>query len=892
MLAILAIFIFTVHILGRESRMIDAPTYSGEVLRRIHPKSLLKAIQIIEPSIQTNELYDVNGANPNALLSGISFYGIQSTRFETDVNFPLLIVNGYELPFNRINDIDILSVSKVTVCKDAATTAFYGIKAVQGVIIVETEVVDTNNKIELGYDFDSDIQFAKLDGFDLMNSIQKLEFENKRGLYDKQPELYKERKAGENVDWLRMPLRNSFSQKHRLSLQGRNENLEYRAVLLGDIENGVMKESSRNNIGASTFIAYKNESLSVSNNLSVDVIDAESPTYGHLYEWAKINPYFTPYDKAGLPIRYLGEKSNDEIIWDSPLYEKSLNSENIQDLTRIINNLNLKWEIFSGFSLHGAFTLANEQSKNNIFLSPDSNIYDVSDENKGRYTINRGKEMSFQEQFWASYFYHSGKHKLHANLGGDIFSSNIIEDGFTGVGISSDDMNYISFSQHYGSGAPLGERKRERLLSGHTHLVWNFNDALELNLVGRLDKSSMLSPNNRTANSFSSALSYNLAQGLNMPKNWKNLSIKASYGHTAGYSFSQYSLANPVYGYYDNNPFLDGNGSVGVGSQGLLNFNKVNVYNPNLKWKTQKTFSLSARLDWNILFADLRFYNSDMDNLLSFEKENPIYGTDYNFGNSCGLRNTGFEYNVGLNIIKNNEDFSLSVVTSGIYNRNEITSASNYMSILKDLFYFGTYGDVVVGNAADGIYVAESAGVEAETGKELFYMKDGSVSTSISVGDVAYLGSKSPKFRGRLGLYGSWKGFDYSATFSYSLGELYYDVYSALFVDGANDYQNLPNFAKSKWYPNMPNPESAKYPLSSKSLIGSSRFIYNKNNFSLSSLSISYNLPSKFLERIYSKGINLGLTTYDLFNISNVDVPEKIYYPGAASLLFSLKLKF
>ena len=61
-------------------------------------------------------------------------------QFNADPNQPLFILDGFETTLQAIYDLDMNRVASITILKDAASTALYGAKAANGVVVVETTV--------------------------------------------------------------------------------------------------------------------------------------------------------------------------------------------------------------------------------------------------------------------------------------------------------------------------------------------------------------------------------------------------------------------------------------------------------------------------------------------------------------------------------------------------------------------------------------------------------------------------------------------------------------------------------------------------------------------------------------------------------------------------------
>ena len=437
--------------------------YSGEELRRLHPTDLLRALQLIDPSICGTDPDERYGSDPNAVPAAMSLQGVRSLIWgmsDADAR-PLVIVDGHSESFDRLKDFDMQRIASVALLKNATATALYGVRAGQGVIVITTKVPKTH-PLRLTYNFDGTFQRAGMRAFDMMDAGQKLDWEKRMGAYEGNDALYQQRmadvKANGSTDWLDMPLRTSFSHRHRVSVYGGDSSLRYRGVLYMNPVKGVMKGSKRTMYGASAFIGYTTRKLEISNELGVDMADASESTYGPMSAWAQMNPYYAPADERGVPYDILGEGTFSE--QGSPLYETSLNSFAENKIARVNNNLTLRWKIDEHFSVAGQFNLTHDYDKRSEFTSPQSLVYkdygiDEIDQ-KGSYRILRNRLESYQEKVWADYRLERERHTLRATLGMEVYSATMTDDAFRGVGMSSDHMDYISFAQRYAAERPEG----------------------------------------------------------------------------------------------------------------------------------------------------------------------------------------------------------------------------------------------------------------------------------------------------------------------------------------------------------------------------------------------------------------------------------------------------
>lgn len=83
--------------------------YSGEELRKLHPTDLMRALQLIDPSICGTDPQEQYGSDPNAVPAAMSLQGVKSFAWglsSADAR-PLVIVDGHSESFDRLKDFDM-----------------------------------------------------------------------------------------------------------------------------------------------------------------------------------------------------------------------------------------------------------------------------------------------------------------------------------------------------------------------------------------------------------------------------------------------------------------------------------------------------------------------------------------------------------------------------------------------------------------------------------------------------------------------------------------------------------------------------------------------------------------------------------------------------------------
>lgn len=135
---------------------------------------------------------DLAGSDPNNM-PDINIRGKSSVIGErddavNDPNQPLFIVDGFESTLEAVFNMDVNRIESMTILKDAASTAIYGSKAANGVVVVET-VKPKAGRLRFNYSGSAAVSTPDLTSYNLMNATEKLEYERLAGRYtpDGQP---------------------------------------------------------------------------------------------------------------------------------------------------------------------------------------------------------------------------------------------------------------------------------------------------------------------------------------------------------------------------------------------------------------------------------------------------------------------------------------------------------------------------------------------------------------------------------------------------------------------------------------------------------------------------------------------------------------------------------
>ena len=218
-----------------------------------------------------------------------------------------------------------------------------------------------------------------------------------------------------------------------------------------------------------------------------------------------------------------------------------------------------------------------------------------------------------------------------------------------------------------------------------------------------------------------------------------------------------------------------------------------------------------------------------------------------------------------------------------------------------------------IGEAVDTYYIREWAGVDSQTGSPMWYKNDenGNKVTTTSPGDADYykLGSASPDLFGGFNTSLTWKNFDLSAVFGYSIGGKLYN-YARLEYDSDGTYTDRNQMKLQDGWSRWEKPgdiathPAANYGNKSQANIASSRYLEDGDYLKLRSLTLGYNL--KLTQwgiqnmRVYLAGENLF--TWTKYSGLDPEIPASNgsvmktagpgLYPSVRKFMFGLNLTF
>lgn len=904
----------------KESYTGAASSFTHKQLEEAGSRSLLSSLQNVDPSFHIADNISM-GSDPNGLPS-ITMRG--SSSLPTDVqdlqtstenmrtaNQPLFILDGFEISLTQFMDLDESQVGSITLLKDASSTALYGSKGSNGVVVITSKNV-RQGKLRISYKGTLSIEAPDLTSYNLMNSREKLIYEKAAGLYDSSnaimdlelKDVYNQRKLdverGVDTYWLKYPVRTGIGHRHSLSAEGGNENLRYSASLAYNNVEGAMKGSSRNTLTGDMFLLYKYKNWTFQNKLSITNSKSKQSPYGDFSQYCELNAYYTPYDADGNiqkileDGRYYSSTGRYNTVYN-PLYNALLPQKNTSEYTSITDNFALEWHILPELFVRGQFSYTKTSSRSDVFISAENTMFDsyIDDDysRKGRYTMGNGNSHQLSGQLTLNYTKDfADVHQVFAGLGVTLDENKSESYSTTGEGISVPTMDFLGMANQYlKDGRPSGSESLSRDFGMLFNFRYTYDSRYFVDLNGKYDGSSQFGANNHFAPFWSTGLGWNM-QNEKWLKGNKYINVarlRASYGVTGSQNFASY-LSLRTYKDYG-----------GKSTQGWYGVSLMAYGNPDLKWQKTRQMNLGTELTLlnNRLNLTFDVYDKVTDNLLT-DINLPLSSGFASYKANVGkVQNRGWELYVNGTVLKSRDnEFRWKLGVNMIHNTNKIKEISNSLKALNEqLSSTSSYNPSFMykeGESMNTIYAVKSKGIDPSNGKEIYVKADGTETYTWDSKDQVACGTTDAKLQGNINTNVYWKGLSLNMIFGYRWGGYAYNSALANKVENILPYDNADRRALYDRWKQPGDVSNFKSVTDTSKTYATSRFIFKDNAFYGSSLSLGYEIPREWVQHIGLDYLKLTADTEDLFYMSTIKRERGTSYPFSRKFAFSLTARF
>lgn len=669
-----------------------------KVLQNAALSNAAQALQGTVSGLRVTNTSGAPGSAPTIVLRGGA--GIESA------GSPLVVVDGVVRSMDDINPSDIESIQ---VLKDAASTAIYGARANNGVILVQTKKGKAGHT-QVSYKFKSGMNFARK-GYEYMDAENYIRFgrlgrmysggsitdiDNTRGygaVYGaNNPDQYSIRYLDGNENllqegWKQMTdpvtgkqivfkdygttLRDevykdpAFTQDHYLSFNGGSEKGTFAASLGYYAEDGTVKGTEYRRFSGTLNGNYKVlPILNIKGGVSFSTSTAPELYYddmADLFErMQSMEPTWKPFFDDGSPNYGYGKRDGNPLYW----LDKLTNKNNTRKTTLNIGaDLELvKDKLF----LRENSSIYYEDYTRELFDKEYRDYWNVNTERKASFAYQRTiqQQHSVQLEYTDTF---KENHNFSAMLGGEYFENQYTEYSGSGQGAPFDDIPTLNASGNENMTA-YSYREGYRIASFFGRVTYDYKRRYLFTAVARYDGISRLS-DNRWGFFPGVSAGWNIHEEAffhNSPiaNVVSTLKPRISYGINGNVNgISNYD----VYGLYGQasgtHPYN--------GVNGILN---TAVINSQLRWEKSKSFEAGLDLGFlnNRFNLILDYYNRTTSDLLT-DVNLPGYTGFDSFKTNLGtLRNSGFEVEGNLNLITNPKGFNWNFSFNASYVFNKI----------------------------------------------------------------------------------------------------------------------------------------------------------------------------------------------------------------------------
>lgn len=860
-----------------------------------------------------------------------------NVRGTTSINggSPLVLVDGVEMDLNIINPNDI---ANVTVLKDAAAAAIYGVRAAFGVVLVTTKNAANNEKTMVSYS--GNVAFSKPTILPKMvkTSWEHAEFINgamaNAGLdllYD--PATVQKMKDYANnptnnpeyevlngqfyyygySDWVKLMLKKlTPSQRHNINISGGNKKTKFYTSLGYVNQSGLYKIGNDDYKRINTRISVENQTtqwMKLGFRALYNYIITNEP---HLYKdspwqqmvfstptqlarkweqdsrYPELNQYAGRYFDDQNPISLLDEGGRDISSSHDVWLTASADFNFAKDWhTRIDFTYNLNYGNSSAHRkavemLTKTFVETEGNTNNNSFSRTNTN--------KSYYSFNAYTEY---EHTFAS------KHYIKGMLGFNQELTKYVTSTATRQNLISQQVPSLSLGTGLQTVSDNGYEWALR--GGFFRLNYIYDSKYLIEFNGRYDGTSRFPSDNRFVflPSFSAGWRISEESFMASTRSWlDNLKLRMSYGELGNQLLSSSSWSGNTK-YYPYIPFM----SSGNVSNWLFTDNEKSLYiNPaglvssSLTWEKARTVNVG--IDFTILRSrlDVSFdwYQRTTSDMLIKVEYPEVLGTTAPPANMAALRTRGWELSMKWND-HIGKDFKYGLILTLSDSQAEITKYTNPINSLSD-YYVGMKIGEIWGYETEGLFQSDDEvtnhadqsklGSNWESGDIKYKDLNGDnkinngANTLDDHGDLKVIGNTTPRYQYSITANLSYKNW-YMNIFFQGIGKRDFWPSAQAFWPASTPYYNTQTwFVTDSWSEDNRNAYFAR-PIAreTKNQNKQTRYLQNASYCRLKSLSLGYNLPLSWIKFLHISSANIYVSGENLLEISKIKGP---YDPEAA----------
>lgn len=915
-------------------------TIKADDIERLKPVRLEEALQGQASGVTVID-GGSPGAKPTVLIRGIpSFTG-------TD---PIVVIDGIPQTLDDLNAINAADIQSINVLKDAATTAIYGVKGGNGVIVVTTKTGRKNQKPEITVSANYGIQeVAKTIG--VLNASEYGAIINEGSVAAGGNVIFSDlSKLGVGTNWQNEIFHQAPIQTYNASARGGSDKMTYYVSGGYMGQAGIVGGGSKSNFNR----------INATSNLSFDLTSKLKLT---------VNTSFVNLKSQGVQENSFNSIIGSALNFDPtvPLYNTEpdvvgkygysnlLLSEIFNPLTKLDNTYNqsngnklygkveLQYSVLKNLTLTSRFGYTNwDQTGKSftpfVFYGP-LNVENTKNADgsivAGKHNSvseNKGTDAAFTSETFANYNFKINSDHNFETVAGISFSKSRGD----GINASRQDVPFDSWTfadltsatgtntaanpTAYTAGNYQYFRKNASYFG---RVNYDYLGRYLASVTARRDGSYAFGPANKFADFYSGSLGWVTSNESFFKSTFVNyLKVRGSYGTVGNENVSpQYvsiSTGGPSYGGTANsNGYTFGNT--------FVNGSTVGSYkNDALSWEKQKQFNIGFDITFfkNKFSLTADYFDKRVDGLL-FTPSVSLYlgtgtiptanigstkssGVDMTFGYNDKIAkylriNTSVTFTTSTNLVTATNSDGTAIITGGSYFNGQSQTATRFQKGFTPGYFYGYKTNGLFQTAADVAAAATQTGAQAGDIRYVDVNGDG----IINADDQTKIGDPFPKFTMGWNLGFSYKAFDLNVFTYASVGN---DVYRA-YERNAN-YSNKYEGVLDRWT-GAGSTNDARNPRytfadANSNIRVSDRYIEDGSFVKIKNIVLGYNLPPTLLKntKVFN-GIHVyaqvkNAYTFTKYSGFDPEVPGGILdtgvdrgeYPQARTYSLGIDLRF
>ena len=798
---------------------------------------------------------------------------------------PLYVIDGI-ISSSGLDGINPSDIQSMEILKDASSTAIYGSRGSNGVILITTKQ-GSEGKAQVTFDASVGLSTVRKQ-YDLLNAYEYATALNDiRGsstISAEDLEAYKNGTKG--INWTDLLTRTGITQDYRLAISGGNEKVKY--LISGNVLDQeaitIMSDYKRYGIRANIDSEVK-PWLTISAKLNASSLHKHNEGGANWLHVTNFSPTMELKDpETGVyntdPYNMVGSSPYGEmIVNNSDSYSYNLNA-----------NLTLLFKIMKGLTLsvQGGYDYDNSPSYSfRSKLDSPGAINSASNTSALHNYWQNTNNLTWQKQF--------GDHSFTAMAVWEISRSWDSQLKGTGSNLNNESVGYWNLGN-----AAIRDASNSytefSLASGIVRANYDYKKRYFITAALRADGSSKFQGDNKWGYFPSAAIAWDIAQESFMSNQHvlDQLKLRASFGVTGNQDIAAYSTLGMLSG-----------ASYGWGTSTSSTGYWGNQFaTPDITWEKTYQYDLGLDLSLGGFNITVDWFKKQTKDLL-FQKQVPKYnGGGTYWVNQGKLNNTGVEMSLTTFPVKGAVTWETSLNAS--YVKNEVADLAG-----DDFVLTANYSDLggplqimKPGYPMGSFYVYQWKGFD-DKGANLYQKADGSLTTNPTSDDLVVKGQASPKWTVGWNNTVTWKNWTLNVFFNAATGydRLNISRFMAASMTGVSRFITLRD-AYFKGWDHVANKADALYPsltnTDNKSYANSDFWLEDASFIKLKNISLSYRIPRRVLK---FASVQLSVSAQDLFTITRYKgMDPEVYtsydgldygaYPIPRTITFGAKIRF